>query len=178
MSIAMRNLEKAAVFTQGYHVNAISIKEARASLADYDIVISCTGSVRLILNYNTIRQSMRKRKNRLTCMIDLALPPDIASEVRGIEGVYYYDLEHFSGWLEEKRGAQIQDIQEAEAIAQSQADAYMQWIKTRKFIRLIQAIKQQADEIQQKTVEEVAENAKNKKMELLFCVAQIRRGAK
>lgn len=175
VTIAGRSHDKAARLAGSAGLNAVAIGKISAVLPSQDLVISCTASPDIVLDCETIEKSMRHRKNKLVCMIDLALPPDIDCKTKKIEGVYYYDLEHFSRFLEEKKISQTREVKEAEAVVRAQSESYTTWIKSRKFVKLVKAIQAQAGQAQQRVLNEITSKAKNKNWELDFALQELAR---
>lgn len=175
ITIAGRSPDKAARLAGGAKLNSVPLEQISAVLPMQDLVISCTGSENLILSLAAIKKSMRLRKNRLVCMIDLALPPDLDPDAKEVEGVYLYDLEHFSSLLEKKKSSQTQDVREAEAIVRTQAASYAAWINSRRFVKLIQAIQMHAGRVQSQTLDEISSKAKNKNWKQDFALHELAR---
>ncbi|WP_049579618.1 glutamyl-tRNA reductase [Nocardiopsis sp. SBT366] len=71
---------------------SVPFAEAAATLADVDLVISCTGAQGLVLTAEAVAAATRGRTRPLV-FLDLALPRDIDPGVRELHGVHLVDIE-------------------------------------------------------------------------------------
>lgn len=58
-----------------------------------DIVISSTGASNYIVTPDMIVEALRRRRNRLLLMVDIAVPRDIDPQIGQMENVYLFDME-------------------------------------------------------------------------------------
>ncbi|GAB3705868.1 glutamyl-tRNA reductase [Nocardiopsis oceani] len=97
--VANRTRERAArlseCLNEAYdtvHAHTVPFSEAADSLADVDLVISCTGAQGLVLTADAVAAATRGRTRPLV-FLDLALPRDIDPAVREQTGVRLVDIE-------------------------------------------------------------------------------------
>ena len=77
ITVANRSQAQGTALAGKFHGKAILLDDLDAALCDADIVISSTGATSYVVTEESIRQSMRKRKNSLLFLIDIAVPRDI-----------------------------------------------------------------------------------------------------
>lgn len=76
--------DRLAVRTGG---RARPLAELEAALAEADVVVSCTGSVGLVVGLSAAGDAQVARSGRPQAYLDLALPHDVAPEVASLSGV-------------------------------------------------------------------------------------------
>ncbi|KRV50920.1 glutamyl-tRNA reductase [Wenjunlia vitaminophila] len=101
--IANRTEERAARLTETLRRNgapggrAVPFGHVPAELARADVVVSCTGAAGLVLTRETVADAVTERgAGGPLALLDLAMPRDIAPEVRELPGVHLVDLELLS----------------------------------------------------------------------------------
>ncbi len=114
-------------------------------LLEADLVISCTGSPAPLLDRQRVEQIMTRRAGRPLVVIDLAVPRDVAAEVRDVSGVRLVDLDD----LRERAAAAVppETLAQAEAIVAEETQAFLHWLAGRQAVPTIRALRQQAETI-------------------------------
>lgn len=81
------------------------------SLAQADIVSSCSGSMHTLIDLHMTQQALKIRRHNPILMVDLAVPRDIDERVSLLDDIYLYsvdDLQHvIAGNLEQRRQAAV-----------------------------------------------------------------------
>jgi glutamyl-tRNA reductase len=82
---------------------AVGASQLRSELSSADIVIAATSSPTFVLTRNDLAIGLKSRRRRLPIvLIDLGLPRNIDPEVRGLPGVFLFDLDDVERALERK----------------------------------------------------------------------------
>lgn len=106
-----------------------------AALEGADVVVSATASPHCTLSaapFLTLCEPPR-------LLIDLAVPRDISSEIRGIDGVRVYDLDDLGGQADENP----EERQRAERILVEELEKFRQWAAYREALPEIAALKEE-----------------------------------
>jgi glutamyl-tRNA reductase len=101
ITVANRSSAQGSALADKFHGRAIMLDDLDAALVDADIVISSTGAAGYVVTEESIRQSMRKRKNSLLFLIDIAVPRDIEPAADSIENVYLYNIDNLQDIVDE-----------------------------------------------------------------------------
>ncbi len=116
-------------------------------LAEADIVISSTGCPHLILSRQEIEHLCGERKGRPLLLIDLAVPRDIDPAVRGLPGVFLYDIDDLyravARNLDERQAAGA----EGEKIAVAESREFHQKLAAEHVVPTIVALRDHLTEI-------------------------------
>jgi len=75
--IANRTPVRAQQMAEEFHGRAVPLEQIEESLRDVDIVISSTGAPGYVITAGMVASALRRRKNRLIFLIDIAVPRDI-----------------------------------------------------------------------------------------------------
>ncbi len=110
ISIVNRSVDRAVRLAVQYGGEAVRLAELGAELARADLVISCTGSSRIILDRAAVEEA-RAGNERPLALIDLALPHDIAPDVAEIDGIHLIGLADLAELLHGgETGREVQEV--------------------------------------------------------------------
>ncbi len=155
--VANRTYERAQKLVQslGEHcAAAVHFDELANNLVIADIVICSTGAPHIVLHAGTVQAAMRTRANRPLLVADLAVPRDADPEIQDIPGVHLTDIDGLET-LVQVRHPVVAAVQEAaESIVCQELREFQVWFDARRFVPLIQALREKADAICQDQVEQ------------------------
>ena len=153
ITVANRSSVQGTALAEKFHGKAISLDDLDAALCDADIVISSTGAASFIITQESIRQSMRKRKNRLLFLIDIAVPRDIEPAADSIENVYLYNIDNLQDIVDENIKGRKKEALKAEAIVEEEVSLYNNWIKELEAVPTIVSLRAMAEVIVRQEME-------------------------
>ena len=151
--VANRSEAQGIALAGKFHGKAISLENLDEALIDADIVISSTGAASFVVTEEAIRQSMRKRKNRLLFLIDIAVPRDIEPMADSIENVYLYNIDNLQDIVDENMKGRKKEALKAEAIVEEEVVYYDNWIKELNAVPTIVSLRAMAEGIVQQELE-------------------------
>ena len=151
--VATRSLSQGSALAEKFHGKAISLDDLDAALIDADIVISSTGAASFVVTEESIRQSMRRRKNSLLFLIDIAVPRDIEPAADSIENVYLYNIDNLQDIVDENMAGRKKEALKAETIVEEEVIHYNNWIKELEAVPTIVSLRAMAEGIVQKELE-------------------------
>jgi glutamyl-tRNA reductase len=114
-------------------------------LADTDIVISCTASQEPILTRERVEAALSNRASRPLVFVDIAVPRDVAADVRTLAGVKLFDLDDLRGL-----GSAVvpsDAIASAWAIVEAETRGFLAWQAGRAAVPTIRALQERANTI-------------------------------
>ncbi len=121
LTIANRNVDKAAEIAGELGADALSLEAGMQRLAEFDVVLGATSAPRTVISANLAAAAMRQRQGRPLFFIDTALPRDIDAAVAKIEGVFLYDLDDLARIAAENRTARETEIARCESLLAERA---------------------------------------------------------
>ncbi len=108
--VVNRSLDKAEVLAAEFGGRAVPYGGCLEAMTDVDMVITSTGCPHIILERRDLELVMARRKDRPLLIVDIAVPRDVAPEVRDIPGVHLQDIGDLEGTVRENIRYREQDM--------------------------------------------------------------------
>lgn len=153
MIIANRNLPRAQELAADYSAYAISLSDLPQHLAEADIIIGSTSSPVPLIDRTQMEAAIRLRKHRPVFIVDIAVPRDIDPAVGHLRDVYLYSVDDLREVIAENLRNRQEAALEAEEIINARVTSFMDWMLSRDAVSTIRALRSQAQEAQQETIE-------------------------
>ena len=147
ITVANRSLAQAELLAEKYSGKAVELDDLDEALCDVDIVISSTGAPSYIVTEDMVRHCLRKRKNRLLFLVDIAVPRDIDPATDGIENVYLYNIDNLQDIVDENIKNRRRESIKAEEIVQEEVAQYASWLKELEAVPTIVSLRSKAEGI-------------------------------
>ncbi|MGH1359796.1 MAG: glutamyl-tRNA reductase [Burkholderiaceae bacterium] len=145
--IANRTAARGEKLAQKIGGETMLLGELPEQLHKFDIIISCTASSLPIIGLGMVEAAVKARRHKPLFMVDLAVPRDIEPAVDKLDDVFLHTVDDLgkvvNDGLESRRSA----VSQAEAIIETRADAFMQWMSSRATVPAIQRLHQKAGRI-------------------------------
>ncbi len=143
--VANRTVERAEQVAESVGGHAISLAELADELPTIDIVVSCTGATGTVITAEAVAPAVRSRGSRALCFVDLALPRDVAPQVRELPGVSLVDLESLRGVDDEQ--ARVADIETVRRIVTEEVAAYLSAVRAASVAPTVVALRTKAADV-------------------------------
>jgi glutamyl-tRNA reductase len=124
-----RTYEHALKMANDLHGDTVSFDLLAEALGDVDIIISSTGAPGYIIDEKMIAAALRRRKNRLLFIIDIAVPRDVDPAVGKTDNVYLYNIDNLQSVVDDNMRNRINEAEKAEAIIDEEATEFSRWLK-------------------------------------------------
>ena len=147
MAVANRTFERAVEVAGLFNARPVSFDEIGAQLLDVDIVVTSTASNEYVINYDQVKTSLRKRRNRPLFFIDIAVPRDVEPKINNLENVYVYDIDDLKGIIELNMAQRQQEAVKADRIVREEAGKFEKWLETLAVVPTIVSLRDKADSI-------------------------------
>lgn len=149
-----RTLEKAQLLAnylggQAYPLAAMPKHEGTVS-----VIISCTSSPEPIITSDVLG-SMKLQHGFPTIIIDLAVPNDVAADVRDKENVAYIDIELLKVEVEKNLEFRESELEKAQVIIEKGIEAFAEMNRIRNVEKALSSFPDQVKQIKKRTMEEV-----------------------
>jgi glutamyl-tRNA reductase len=145
--IANRTPARAQQMAEEFHGRAVLLDEIEETLRDVDIVISSTGAPGYVITAGMVAAALRRRKNRLLFLIDIAVPRDIDPAAGALENVFLYNVDNLQDIVDENVRGRMQEAQKAEVIINEEVSRFDRWYNTLAVVPTIVSLKEKADGI-------------------------------
>lgn len=145
--VANRSYENAVRLANDYHGEPIDLDLLDEKLKEVDIIISSTAAPGYVITPEIIVSALRRRKNRLMFMIDIAVPRDIDPAVGDIDNVYLYNIDNLQEIVDDNMKIRLKEAEKAEAIISEEILSFSNWLSTLKVVPTIVSLKRKAEDI-------------------------------
>jgi glutamyl-tRNA reductase len=150
--VITRTLEHAVELAAKLDGIAVPFEERWQHMADADIIISSTSCPHTILSREEAQLMMherqaRRRNDQPLVIVDIAMPRDIDSAVRDVEGIFLYDLDDLENVVDHNAGEREAAAAEAQKILQSEAQGFRRKLMAERVVPTIVALRTRLDEI-------------------------------
>ncbi len=142
-----RTYENAVKLANDFHGLPVEFELLEEKLGDVDIVISSTGSPDCIISGDMIATALRRRRNRLMFLIDVAVPRDIDPAAGEIDNVYLYNIDDLQGVVDENMQSRLNEARDAESIIDEEVARFSKWFATLEVVPTIVDLKNKIEEI-------------------------------
>ena len=142
-----RTLEHATELAAKLDGVAIPFEERWQHMAEADIIISSTSCPHTILSREEAELMVEKRRDQPLVIVDIAMPRDIDSGVRNVEGVFLYDLDDLENVVDHNAGEREVAAAEAHKILQAEAKGFVRKLMAERVVPTIVALRLRLDEI-------------------------------
>lgn len=117
-------------------------------LAQYDAVISCTGSPDFVLTRNVVQKTLALRSRAGSVqLIDMAVPRDIEPNVCLVPGVQLKNIDDARSVVEDTVSKRAQYVEPAERIIDEHVDGFTEWMAGRSVSDAIRIMREHANRI-------------------------------
>jgi glutamyl-tRNA reductase len=124
-----------------------------AELARTDIVLTGSGAPTTIIGRADVEQAARERGGRPLFLIDIAVPRDVDPAVRGLAGVFLYDLDDLRVVADANRRERGREAAAAEKLVEQELRAFVDDERARDVVPLVVALRRRAEAIRQGEME-------------------------
>jgi glutamyl-tRNA reductase len=173
--VANRRRDRAISLARRFGGQATSLDELPAELERADAVICTTASPHVILGAEEIAAVMDARGGRPLLILDLAVPRDVAADVREVAGVTLYDIDDLQAVVRRNRSVRQVEAQHAEGIVEEEIQRFADWLGAREVLPTLGALRARGQEIAAQVVRENAgrwESASARDRERIAALAQ------
>jgi len=132
-----RTYERALKMANDLHGDTVSFDLLEEALSDVDIIISSTGAPGYIIDEKMIAAALRRRKNRLLFIIDIAVPRDVDPALGKTDNVYLYNIDNLQSVVDDNVKNRINEAEKAETIIDEEVTEFSRWLKRLKVVPTI-----------------------------------------
>ncbi|MCX7981516.1 MAG: glutamyl-tRNA reductase [Syntrophales bacterium] len=148
-----RTLSRAQELAVVFGARAIPFQELTSVLTEVDIVISSTGASNYVITTNMITDALRRRRNRLILIIDIAVPRDADPEIGKMDNVYLFDIDDLQDIADENMNMRQVEAQKAELIVEEETVRFMSWLKSLETVPTIIDLREKVEHIMAQEME-------------------------
>jgi len=150
--VANRSMERGVALAEQVGGIVRSFAELPHLLVEADVVIVSTGAPGFVVTREMVHTAMKARRRAL-CLIDLAVPRNVDPACAELPDVYGYDVDDLDKVVAATREARRGEAGRAEAIVESELDAFQRERETRAALPVLAQLRRHAEQIAQAEAE-------------------------
>lgn len=147
--VSNRSFDRALELAQEFKGQAKRFEQLEESLAEADIVISCTAACHYVLRPDQVQKAMAIRSERPLMIIDIAVPRDVDPLVSKLKGVHLFDIDDLKNVVDVNFKERQLEAIKAERIVREELAEFNNWLNTLFVVPTIVALKEKAEKIKQ-----------------------------
>jgi glutamyl-tRNA reductase len=126
--VANRTYERAEELARRHGATAMHYDECWDRLQTVDLLLCSTAAPHPVVQPQHVRPALAARGDRPLCILDIALPRDVAPSVGGLDNVFLYDLDDLRAVVAANLERRASEMPSAEQVIGSEVDRYWQWL--------------------------------------------------
>ena len=139
--IANRTYARAEEMAAAFQGAPVAFDHLSEVLTEVDIVIASTGAPGYVVTAEMVAAALRRRRNRLLFLIDIAVPRDIDPAAGEIENVYLYNIDHLQDVVDANRETRRAEAAKAEEIVAEEVALFEAWFNALAVVPTIVALR-------------------------------------
>jgi len=159
--VTNRTFGRAVELAKNFGGEAFEFFHLPERLAEVDIVLSSTGAAGYIITAPMVAQCLKKRRNRLLFLIDIAVPRDIEPEAGERENVFLYNIDDLQEVVDENLRSRLEEARKAETIIEEEANKHQAWMNSLLAVPTIVSLKEKVAKITKQELEKSSSWLKN-----------------
>jgi glutamyl-tRNA reductase len=150
---AHRNMDRAMQIVSRLGGHAVELDSAWPLFHQVDLVICSTAAPHAIVTLDRVGEAIRGRSGRPLCILDIAVPRDVAPEVGTLENVFLYDIDDLQEVAAQALGDRKRAIPAAERIVGEEVEYFWEWYAGRGVVDSVRALRDRMEGVRQAEVE-------------------------
>ena len=145
--VTNRSRERAVALAQQTGGHPRDWSELAELLVEADVVIVSTGAPSYVITAEGVHATMKARRQRSLCLIDLAVPRNVDPRCADLSNVYAYDMDDLQRVVHATKSARADSALRAEAIVEAEVMAFSAEREARAALPVLAALRRRAEEI-------------------------------
>lgn len=148
-AVANRTRERAVEAADRFGAAAYGLDELEDALAWADVTVTATGSETPVVNADSVRAAMSRRKERPLVLVDLAVPADVDRTAGAVPGVRLFDVDDLRAGLDDSMASRLREVPKVEAIVEGEVEAFGRRYRELEVEPLVAELRRRAEAIRE-----------------------------
>ncbi len=153
--ITNRTIERGEKLARKINGGFIEFEQFKNKLYEYDVIISATSSQGYVLSYDEIKFAMKKRRGKITVIMDIAVPRDVEPKVGELDEVFYQDVDSLKIIIDQNIEKRKREIPRVENIILEELDLFLTWLNTLDILPTVKKLRGFFEEIRRDEYEKI-----------------------
>ena len=142
-----RSHKKALALAEALGCASVASGNLTEELTNADIAISCTAAPHTVLRLDQVERVMCVRPDRPLVIIDIAVPRDVAPEVKQLDNVFLYNIDDLTQISDLNRRQREGEIRKAEEIIAAEVANFASWWQAFEVRPIVSALMGKAERV-------------------------------
>ncbi len=147
--VANRTFDRAEELARRHGAVAAHYDECWRNLADVDVLLCSTSAPHAVVTVEQIRPTLAARGGRPLCILDIALPRDVAAAVGELDNVFLYDLDDLRAAVAATLERRRSELPSAEQVIGAEVEKYWQWLAGLAAVPVVASFRSAMDRVRQ-----------------------------
>lgn len=153
--VANRTYERAEELARRHGAVAVHYDECWRGLAEVDLLICSTAAPRAVVTRERVTPSLARRSGGPLCILDIALPRDVAPDVGSLDNVFLYDLDDLQAVVSANLERRRQELPSAEQVVADETQRYWDWVAGLAAVPVLTGMRTRMDEVRERELEQL-----------------------
>jgi glutamyl-tRNA reductase len=151
--VTTRTFDHAVTLARELNGTPLPFERLAEYLKHADIVIGSAGAAGHLVAPSLVQDVLRARKQKPMFFVDLAVPRNFDPAINALDNVYVYDMDDLARTSADNSDERAREALRAEAIVESEADRFVQWLGGLDVVPTIVALRSKIEAIRQGELE-------------------------
>ena len=151
--VAHLHLDQAESIAARVGGQAVEFDDAWERFGTADIVLTSTAAPHAIVTPNKVREAIKSRQRRPLCILDIAVPRDVAPEVGDLPNVLLYDIDDLQGVVDATISLRQERVPEADQIIAEETERFWEWYQGRRVVDVVRALRDNAEDMRSRELQ-------------------------
>ena len=145
ISVANRSRSTAETLAKGANGRYVPLHELEDALVEAELVFACTSAPGLVVTQEMMERVVEKTGEQPRVLVDIAVPRDICSTVRGLPGVTLLDVDDLQCQVRESVAQRRGEIPRVETMIGQEMEKFSEWLRESAVLPTIAELRQNAE---------------------------------
>lgn len=151
--VANRTHDRAVKLAEVHGASAVRYDECWAHLHEVDVLLASTAARGTVVKRAHVAPAMALRGDRPLCILDIALPRDVDSDVGTLANVFLYDLDDLQAVVASSLERRQAELPAAERLIAREVEIYWAWAAGLSAVPVLTRFREQVDAMREREVE-------------------------
>jgi glutamyl-tRNA reductase len=148
--VANRTYDRARELADRHGAVALHYDECWARLAEVDVLLCSTSAPHAIVDRGHVEPALRARGDRPLCILDIALPRDVHTEVGTLANVFLYDLDDLQAVVAANLERRRDEMPSAEQVIAGEVEQYWTWMAGLAAVPVLKTFRSQMEQVRER----------------------------
>ena len=147
--VANRTYERAEELARRYGATAMHYDECWGRLHQVDLLLCSTAAPHAIVHPQHVGPALAARGDRPLCILDIALPRDVAPSVGDLDNVFLYDLDDLRAVVAANLERRAAEMPSAEQVIAAEVEKYWHWLAGLAAVPVVTRFRQEMERVRE-----------------------------